>query len=998
MLPSEFVNESYFYRLREAVDRGIDPNLLQVTVKDGKQRICDLRRELAKVNVLTPSVVREKVNTYHVSEKLVGILWAESHPEKAIEAIFVTYDADNKEARQRELKRWTATRAEQESVRLLNVYQSLSALTPELEEIPFISESKEFLYFIDHDAEGGIIEVFDNIQSSHRVPFVTYREDDRTYYKLDPSTKERPDEVVQWLNTEVENNQIVQYVWLGIRRSRPYYATITWSSPHIAIVSIPREFEDIQVLDNVFPGTIKHTVQLASKGRFVLPWLNRIVFTDMVLTDPLLSKVFSYDEHQKTMVYKSAHYSIKYLLIPNVTLSFTWVDDTTRVKVTGVRDEFQLSSIREVFNRVFTLYNLKRDEILTIYKTIVPKLPYQNQFVETDEDKDILINRKADPSLFVSNYSKVCGEFPLYIGGREDAMEYEGEHGEGKTIEFPPKSNRFYACCREINEKSGKVWPSLRKTSAALLSNHKEYPYIPCCLVNRWVGTQREKKAMKDYETKLKGGDVAKKSAKYVMRKAVPVFDGRKAVLPTTLNALFPELYRVGVNKGPNSLIECLKIALEDRRSLQEIRDAILSHQHPTQESCAGSLTNLDPDEPMDPLLYTSLIEMELGISLYTFSIENDGEYLLPKSFQAHLNNKRPEAPAVMIIRHPDTLQCELVGLFGRNSTVARTCYDMSLEVNKVSHLTGNRQASIPIIGDQKPGKVYLDSAMKARIFEYYTENGESVYLFSQPTVPPLEFNTHLISDGDTYSSSDKYLEFLAKNGIEVEQLTSYGAWTKYGVFLHTYEDTNKQDELISPIPTGDSVLSRYRDVKKKALYYQRRVLKNLNDPNFINSLDLGNDEKKALKQYLDIRVLNGFSENSKLPSLYQNLSDFSQTNGLLFLGPNSVLGWLRKYDRYIVKWRIHTSDENEQEEPYLFATLHINNGNLVLIQPTNTQESAVSIAREWFHKRYNPGYGFVSTEFNEPPMDPISLDQEVYVETVDISSIDDKWFVLFSL
>jgi len=117
----------------------------------------------------------------------------------------------------------------------------------------------------------------------------------------------------------------------------------------------------------------------------------------------------------------------------------------------------------------------------------------------------------------------------------------------------------------------------------------------------------------------------------------------------------------------------------------------------------------------------------------------------------------------------------------------------------------------------------------------------------------------------------------------------------------------------------------------------------------------------------LERRYKNKKSVN--VTAFFKYLTDFqSEKDQLIFIGKGSVVSWLSNDHEKI--FEVSPQLLPETKNPYYYRNMSIENGKLMLLQNTRTQNfaSALAVSKEWEHTKTNVGYNPVNIYVEENP------------------------------
>jgi hypothetical protein len=379
-----------------------------------------------------------------------------------------------------------------------------------------------------------------------------------------------------------------------------------------------------------------------------------------------------------------------------------------------------LNEFVPVFRLLMGYYRDRKDDIMNLYYTYLPKL-HQLESLLTDKKKKIQeqettaeqlkkqTNRKLKrahrklyekaPDIFVHGYPRICqsGLQPEPIE-EEDIPQWKLDHPlvtgvERQVMPFPKNENRVFLGCP--NDEA--PYPGVKNNKN--LSNKETYPYIPCCGKKDQINNKKSKYSdyLKSDARVLEVG--AKAESKITTNRLLT--PGKTGALPKAVENLlkkysdsYIDMIRYGIIHSPNSLLHCICEAVNDENYLSlntnadkekyvvRLRNYIKNNVHPSllrqelydygDESIIDALN--DSDSFFDPSLYYRAIEEIFNVNLYVFLYPQSGDESelgtleIPRAKIFHSRPIRLYRRTIVIIKtsgsKTDNLeypQCELV-------------------------------------------------------------------------------------------------------------------------------------------------------------------------------------------------------------------------------------------------------------------------------------------------------------------------------------------------
>lgn len=512
------------------------------------------------------------------------------------------------------------------------------------------------------------------------------------------------------------------------------------------------EFTEDELIDRIlstFPSkiSIQTKKQIQIKAEFLVPQfhLDRPIFLDMVMNDPVFSRVCFVDERMRLQKEKGGVY-LYFAFSPDdpddklITCSMTEqiVEKTSlkviskdpelkidtpylKVRITKALDIHSAESFKNIFSRLISLYNAKKEEVIDRYKKYIEDIEDIIDDMRSDIEKKRRRSTRTrkmlkdiDPDQFISGYSRwLCPtkRAPKIIASKDNPDDPEPEEIsklEEKNIQVMlfPKNNiesgvtynqYYYSCDHHSQDK----YPGLRVNK---LSNSEKYPIVPCCYKKDhrskkksiWRKYYEEGQGFDDFRDKkqeTKDDDEDEKHI-YTTNKILP--SKRYGILVKNIENYFASIdingryLRQGVSRSYNSIIEVLMMAIdpdfdgynstERKERIEEIRAEILDRSvnsdvyqqayNYTPETIKVYL--MDNKKYLDPKVFIRLLEDYFDCYIFIFSQNEQNPYGIldcPYHGKEYLQLKRnPKRPVVFIYEHmgaeldrAEYPQCELV-------------------------------------------------------------------------------------------------------------------------------------------------------------------------------------------------------------------------------------------------------------------------------------------------------------------------------------------------
>ena len=361
------------------------------------------------------------------------------------------------------------------------------------------------------------------------------------------------------------------------------------------------ETKFLQNLQGIFPSISlekKSSDILKEKGRFYYSLgdvpLDRYIFGDLVMNDPLFSRYLAFDESSKAS--KGKRWSLylhffgeddKSIVKANITMyRVREKDDVYKtynypisefylsVLISDVSSHENIESFTTVFGRLLRMYYTKAPDLIQYYKGLLGSGKFPEKYTER---APIIPGKKQGkplshiaPELFVAGYPTKCNHAPRIISEEEakdsrnngyDVMKYPKTVDEG----FP---QRWYVC----DTLKKYPYPGLKKND---LPNRHIIPYLPCCLQTKQ--DKGEGKSASSYDHYFYDQPLVKRVGKQQDLVTRPIFINpptRGGSLPTELDEMLNLIskeeqifLRAGVFDSTSSFLQCvLESLLESGR------------------------------------------------------------------------------------------------------------------------------------------------------------------------------------------------------------------------------------------------------------------------------------------------------------------------------------------------------------------------------------------------------------------------------------------------
>ena len=389
-----------------------------------------------------------------------------------------------------------------------------------------------------------------------------------------------------------------------------------------------------------FPSkiNIQSKKQVQIKAEFLIPnfYLDSPLFLDVLLNDRMFYQRCFVDERLRIQKEKGVYIyyafdtsdtddkfvacSMTEQIVEKTNLKIIAKDpelkiDTPylRIRITRVPDEKIAEKFKNIFTRLLSLYQDRKESIIEKYNNYIPdfenyllslKSEIEKKRKKSTRDRKML--KDVDPDQFISGYSRwLCPtkRAPKIIGikdpnSNEDPPEVEKlrrkngpNNPDVQVMLFPrdpidndQKYNQYYYSCEHHGvSSSGKpvknaaIYPGLRINA---LGNSEKYPIVPCCYTKDNWSKNKDKSIIRQYyednqpfsffRNKKKGEEDEDEKHIFTTNKIVPL--KRLGVLIKNVDMFFKSIdnshtyYRQGVTQSFNSIIEVLLMATEGKK------------------------------------------------------------------------------------------------------------------------------------------------------------------------------------------------------------------------------------------------------------------------------------------------------------------------------------------------------------------------------------------------------------------------------------------------
>lgn len=475
-----------------------------------------------------------------------------------------------------------------------------------------------------------------------------------------------------------------------------------------------------------------------------------------------------------------------------ILITLTNEESNLIVKVAKVSADTLLPEIKLFTLNTISDYISDKAKIVKLYTKYYKGLSFKESDIvkkkvvqkATKTKQRLNLLKAANPELFENpSYSRLCpgAQQPLVATSTQIA-----KLDKNKLLEYPKGSGQYYSCDHNKIAKTGetkpRLWPGLKEDTIS--KTEQKYKYVPCC----YPIDQYSKKSTVLY--KYLNGEVetiTKKGGILDRQKKLP--PNRRGMIPSALAEIFKyhglnsdDLLRYGLPISKSSIIDAIALIKypnkENRRErvvkqLMESSALYACSQTYTVKYLIHALAN---DETILAENFYSAMEYYLNATVIV--IEKD-EFAIPKTRIGFTPNTWTSNKLVIIYKHKDIDQIELIGTYDNN-------YSTYADNNTISKFVNTRKTVFGFmssIGYKYPRFFSLVSRATRQYIDIYGKCRGLVVDGCTVFIPPI-------------APIDKpHTKKLYTNDIELELLYSDGqfAYGKYYMIPST--------ETLSPLP-----------------------------------------------------------------------------------------------------------------------------------------------------------------------------------------------------
>ena len=539
-----------------------------------------------------------------------------------------------------------------------------------------------------------LLELFNIIKLSDNVPFATCN----YFYKIrkefvPPLSWELSSEssiILKVMQKENLTYNIEDYADIIIEKdieNNNFKVLLNHSTSN----NIPKEqiiTRFLDILESNSNSLIKNVIEKQINGVFYFPnqKLNKYIISDLIMNKNIFSDYLSIDESsisQKPTVfvrfYTTETEEITAFLTEkivdkkdqNVKLKPNFIDNSyyIRVKISSVNNIKSINKFQDILSKLFVKYNYFYSSVLDFYTNFIPleeieKPKSVKKIKQKKTIKDINPRNILAPEIFVSNYTRFCGEPPTLINDEdEETMIAQGK----QVLTFPKDTSEGSVPRKYICEYKHYPYPGLRENT---LNNSDKFKYLLCC----FESDQTRKPEYRNYYFEEELEDT-ESFTQHIITTNKLLNNGQIGHLPHNIKKFFDiidedknyEYYRIGMSKGNNSFINCILFALNsleyDNENLNTIRKSLSTLELSasckqemfdfTCEDIINKINNLE--EYFNPNFFIHLLEIKYNCNIFLFNRneENiDGSLSIPRHVKGYFKYKKPFNKTVFIYEH----------------------------------------------------------------------------------------------------------------------------------------------------------------------------------------------------------------------------------------------------------------------------------------------------------------------------------------------------------
>ena len=766
-----------------------------------------------------------------------------------------------------------------------------------------------------------LIELFNNLKLTDNVPFATCND----FYKIrkdfvPPLSWQLSSDssiILKVMQKENLTYNIQDYADVIIEKdieNNNFKVLLNYSiSNNISKEQIITRFLDIIEKDN--NKLIKNIVEKQINGVFYFPnqKLNKYIMSDLIMNKNIFSEYLSIDESsisQKPTVF--VHFytpetdEITAFLTEkivdkkdqNIKLKPHFIDNSyyIRVKISSVNNIKSINKFQDVMSKLFVKYNYFYPSVIDFYSKFIPLEEIEKKPVKKikikNVNKDTNLRNVLAPEIFVSNYTRFCGEPPTLINDEdEETMIAQGK----QVLTFPKDTSEGSIPRKYICEYKHYPYPGLRENT---LNNSDKFKYLLCCF-------ESDQTKKPEYRNYYFGEEILETESftQHIITTNKLLNNGQIGHLPPNIKKFFDiidedknyEYFRIGMVKSNNSFINCILFALnivqDDnmiRSSLSTLELAASCRQEMfdfTSQDIINKINNLE--EYFNPNFFIHMLEIKYKCNIFLFTRNEDnidGILTIPRNIKGYFKSKNLFDKTIFIYEHKGIdsditkyPSCELIFrwdkkgkkddlqyIFNSNSYISKNALTIFNEYNDF-YILKNRMFYIDFIlpDTVKILSQTIDFYGKTRMLNVeYNENKISIFTTPIQPLDVIEESNYII-----YKLNESNIESIV-NIFNIQNPLNKNNEMLTGQIGNVKINIPLLRSNIKDFSQFDSVINNYNKYKKLSRYIAQYVFwiysKYLKDTNSIPSID--NFKDFVLKNII-------INENFKYTNVGKNFS-----------------------------------------------------------------------------------------------------------------------------
>ena len=655
--------------------------------------------------------------------------------------------------------------------------------------------------------EISILELFNNIILNENIPFAKTFSKGISYYKIlkDYSPFEEwagvseEEKIIIMVNNNLSDEQKLDF-FTSVEITK-YKVDVILDT---GLINISQE-TFLDRLMKVFVPNLKFLditeTQIIGDYYFPQQRVNMYVLSDLIMNNPIFSKLINVDESVKvTKKKKEGQQPWLHVHFDHPSTGDVSVSVSQRVVDRGeaimrkesseifphnspyirmhikARDKSSVQFFQKMFAKLLYLYEKEKEQIITEYKVYLPKFGVFQEY-EFKERKE-----NMDQDVFVRNYTRYCPEDRMPTKISEDEVKKYQDEGrmvmkyprdipknvpENEVFPSDGRNQQYYVCL-----KGEFIYPGVQENKH---DNKDEYPYVPCCFK---MDQSKEGSNYKKYFFNEKIQNKEKSQQQLIVTDKI-LSDEQYGKIPDIFSKMFqffdPETtntyIRVGVNRSKSSFLEAVMVALHDitgilkeknrKAKVEQIRKELASKENSalarqclydiSSEHISEKINNMD--SYFDPKYFVQQLEVYFKCNIFVF---NRTQLILPRYTQSYYKNINREN-CVLIYEHIGSEsdnakypQCEIICRWNKTNP-KDTLYSfpmkhpVSSKVNSIfeklnlTYCLNKKVQEVNVNINEMKGIVSqkIDSYGKCRCVEFSFQD-KQVFMITSP-IPPLQ-------------------------------------------------------------------------------------------------------------------------------------------------------------------------------------------------------------------------------------------------------------------